>query len=90
MGSWDGLRDYDGNSVTYEEYIQDYLEGKAADLIRRRREQDDAEEELHLVNVANLGGSVLEHQMENERHEDEAERIRERRNQNDDGGNEDQ
>ena len=37
--------------------------------------------------VANLGDSVLEHQMENERHEDEAERIRERRNQDDDEGN---
>jgi hypothetical protein len=81
------LRDYDGNSVTYEEYIQDYLERKAADLIRRRREQDDAEEGLHMVNVANLGDSVLEHQMEDERHEGEAERIRERRDQDDDDGN---
>jgi hypothetical protein len=88
--SWSGLLDHDGRRVTYEEYIQDYLERKAEDLIRRRREQDDAEEGLHMDTAANLGDSVLEHLMENERHEDEAERIRERRNQDDNEGNEDQ
>jgi len=36
---WGGLLDHDGRQVTYEEYLQGYLERKARDLIRRRRQE---------------------------------------------------
>ena len=79
MCRFSGLLDYDGKQVTYEEYLQSYQERKAGDLVRRRREQDDAEERRHMDTVVNLGESVLAHQRENERHEIEVEEIRERR-----------
>ena len=47
--------------MTYEEYMQDYRERKAEDLIRRRRVQDGREEELHQDAMINLGGTLEEY-----------------------------
>ena len=78
-GHWDGLSDHLGRQVTYEEYMQDYRERKAEDLIRRRRVQDGREGELHQDAMINLGGTLEEYMEEIERHENEVEEIEERR-----------
>jgi hypothetical protein len=65
--------------VTYEEYMQDYRQRKAEDLIRRRRVQDGREGELHQDAMINLGGTLEEYIEEIERHENEVEEIEERR-----------
>jgi hypothetical protein len=81
---WDGLRDHNGRQMTYGEYLLDYRERKAEDLIRRRRVQDDREEELHQDVMINLDrglgeGATEEYLGEIERHNDEVEEIEERR-----------
>ena len=78
-GHWDGFSNHCGRQVTYEEYMQDYRERKAEDLIRRRRVQDGREEELHQDVMINLGGILEEYIEEIERHENEVEEIEERR-----------
>ena len=78
-GRWDGLNDHLGRQVTYEEYMQDYRQRQAEDLIRRRRVQDGREGELHQDAMINLGGTIEEYLEEIERHENEVEEIEERR-----------
>ena len=78
-GRWDGLSNHCGKQVTYEEYMKDYRERYAEDLVLRRRVRDGREEELHQDAMINLGGTIEEYLGEIERHENEVEEIEERR-----------
>jgi hypothetical protein len=76
---WDGLRDHLGRRVTYEEYMQDYRERRAEDLIRRRRAVDGREGEMHQDTMINQEHTIVEYLDEIERHENEVGEIEERR-----------